>query len=85
MSGPGGALMRLFMDDDMNTGRSNGGTIEIKVAVDLGPGREIGIDARALHKVERERMACGSSRHQRWRGKKASVVERPAIKWFLKV
>jgi hypothetical protein len=54
MSGPGGALMRLFMDDNVDTRWSNGGTIEIKVAVDLGPGGEIGIDARALHEVESE-------------------------------
>jgi hypothetical protein len=54
MSGPGGALVRLFMDDDVNTRWSNGGTIEIKVAIDLGPGREIGIDVRASHEVESE-------------------------------
>jgi len=36
--GPCLANSRLFMDDDTDAGRGNGGAVEIKWAVELGPG-----------------------------------------------
>lgn len=42
----------LFMDDDMDARRSNGGTVEVEGPMDLGPGRKIGVDAGAAHEVE---------------------------------
>ena len=45
MGGPRFAVGWFFMDDDMDSGGSNGSAVEIVVAVDLGPGGKLGVDA----------------------------------------
>jgi hypothetical protein len=54
MWGPGAALRRLLVDEDSSARRSNGSTVEIEGAMDLGPCGELGIDSRAAKKIQRE-------------------------------
>jgi hypothetical protein len=42
------------MDKDADARWSDGGAIEVKVAIELGPGRELGIEAGAAQEIESE-------------------------------
>ena len=42
---PGSTLVRFDMDEDAGTRRGNRGAIEIKMAMDLGPSRQLWVDA----------------------------------------
>jgi hypothetical protein len=52
--GPRGSSVRLLVDDHANVRRRNGCSIEIKISVHLGPGREFWIQAQAMQEVETE-------------------------------
>ena len=52
MGGPGVAFARLEMGQDLDARGSNGSAVKIKMAVDLCPSRELGIDARATQQVQ---------------------------------
>lgn len=55
MGCPGLAVVRFDMGQHTNSRRSNGGPVKIKVSMDLGPSREVGIDSGATHQIEREK------------------------------
>jgi hypothetical protein len=52
--GPGFALIRFLMDNYMGAGRGNGMGVEDIVAFQLGPGRELGVEAGRAEHVEGE-------------------------------
>lgn len=52
MWGPGAAVFGLNVGDHTTTRRANRCSIEVKVAIDLGVGRELGVEAGATEKVE---------------------------------
>jgi hypothetical protein len=52
MGSPCLATIGLFMDDNMDAGGSKGGRVEIELPMDLGPGREVGINAGASEEIE---------------------------------
>jgi len=41
----------FFVDDDVGARRGNGCVIEVKGAKELGPGGQLGIEARAMEEV----------------------------------
>jgi hypothetical protein len=44
---PGGPVHRFFMDEDVDAQWSDRGAVEVKVAIELGPGRKFRIKAGA--------------------------------------
>ena len=54
MSGPGASVRWFLMDEDADAGWGDWCSVEIKGTVDLGVGRELGIESRASEKVESE-------------------------------
>jgi hypothetical protein len=41
----------LFMNHNVDARRCNGGAVEIILAVDLGPGVEVGVNAGSMKKI----------------------------------
>lgn len=52
MSGPGFTYLGLFMDEDLGSDWSQWGAIEIEGTMELGLGRQLGVDAGASEQVQ---------------------------------
>jgi hypothetical protein len=51
MRRPRGSNSGCFVDEDADSWGCNWDAVEVVVAVDLGPGRQFGIDTRATHEI----------------------------------
>ncbi len=54
MCSPGEPVGWLFMGKDLDAGWGKGCFVVVEVAIDLGPSRELGVDAGTTHEVEGE-------------------------------
>jgi hypothetical protein len=52
MRGPRFALCRLVMDNNLDARWSQRSSVEVELAVDLGPGRKFGVIARLAEEIE---------------------------------
>ena len=50
-SDPWGSFGRFVVDEDTDAGRGDRCSVEVVVAMDLGPGREVGVDAGSTKEV----------------------------------